>query len=214
MRLSRLFDDTDKDALQKQIKPYSKLGSQHYVYGLKSSDLPHELQKLGKLYYTVYQYVKIKYSDTDEFRIFKRAYDEHFTVIEGEAKAKGNKELNSSMLQSPDDEDATYRKKREIENKGFTIDAAETGNPNNDIQLLNDIAVNQNNIDDNKILEKRADKLIEKTPDLNELHVDGGYGSKGVDKKMEELGITLVTTAVRRRESSIKITITQDPENE
>jgi hypothetical protein len=30
LRLTRIFDDTDKDALQEQIKPYSKLGSQHY----------------------------------------------------------------------------------------------------------------------------------------------------------------------------------------
>ncbi len=214
LRLTRLFDDTDKDALQEQIKPYSKLGSQHYVYSLKSSDLPHELQKLGELYYAVYQYVKVKYSDTKEFRIFERAYNEHFTVIEGQAKAKESKELNSSMLQSPDDEDSTYRKKREQESKGFTINATETANPENAIQLLNDIVVNKNNIDDSKILEERTDKLIEKTPNLNELHTDGGYGSEEVDKKMEEHNITLVSTAVRGRESQIEKTITQNSENE
>lgn len=92
LRLTRLFDDTDKEALQEQIKPYSKLGSQNYVYGLESTDLPHELKKLGELYYTVFQYVKLKYSDTDEFRIFERVYSEHFIVIEGEAKAKDSKE--------------------------------------------------------------------------------------------------------------------------
>lgn len=214
LRLSRLFDDADKDALSEQIKPYSKLGSQKYVYTLKSSDLTHELIKLGKLYYTVYEYVKIKYSDTDEFRIFERVYNEHFTVIQGQAIVKDSKELNSNMLQSPDDEDATYRKKRDQESKGFTINATETANLENEIQLLTDIAVNKNNIDDSKILETRADKLIEKTPDLNELHTDGGYGSEEVDKKMKEHQITLVTTAVRGRESKVEKTITQNPENE
>ena len=210
LRLSRLFDDSDKDILSEQIKPYSKLGSQKYVYQLKSSDLTHELKKLGELYYAIYQHIKIKYSDTDEFRIFQRAYNEHFTIIKGKAKAKDSKELNSSMLQSPDDEDATYRKKREQESKGFTINATETANPENDIQLLTDIAVNKNNIDDSKILEERADKLIEKTPDLEELHTDGGYGSEEVDKKMEEHDIVLITTAVRGRESKIEKTITQN----
>jgi len=214
LRLARLFDDTDKDALSEQIKPYRKLGSQKYVYQLKSSDLTHELKKLGELYYAVYQHIKIKYSDTDEFRIFQRAYNEHFTIIQGDPKAKDSKELNSSMLQSPDDEDATYRKKRDQESKGFTINATETANPENDIQLLTDIAVNKNNIDDSKILEDRTDKLIEKTPDLEELHTDGGYGSKKVDEKMEENNITLVTTAVRGRESKIEKRITQNPENE
>lgn len=214
LRLSRLFDDADKDILSAQIKPYSKLGSQKYVYQLKSSDLSHELKKLGELYYSIYQHVKTKYSDTDEFRVFKRAYNEHFTVIQGEAKVKESKELNSNMLQSPDDEDATYRKKREQESKGYTINATETANPENDIQLLTDIAVNKNNIDDSKILEDRADKLIEKTPDLEELHTDGGYGSEEVDKKMEDNNITLITTAVRGRESKVEKTITQNPENE
>lgn len=214
LRLSRLFDDADKDILSAQIKPYSKLGSQKYVYQLKSSDLTHELKKLGELYYAIHQLVKIKYSGTDEFRIFQRAYNEHFTVTEGGAKAKDSKELNSSMLQSPDDEDATYRKKRGQESKGYTINATETANPENSIQLLTDIAVNKNNIDDSKILEARADKLIEKTPDLGELHTDGGYGSEGVDKKMGGNNITLITTAVRGRESKIEKTITQNPENE
>lgn len=214
LRLSRLFDHSDKDTLSEQIKPYNKLGSQKYVYTLKSSDLTHELKKLGKLYYEVYQHVKIKYSDTDEFRVFERAYNEHFTITEGTAKAKPNNVLNSSMLQSPDDEDATYRKKRDQESKGFTINATETANPKNDIQLLTDIAVNKNNIDDSKILEKRTEKIVEKTPDLKELHTDGGYGSETVDKKMEENDINLVTTAVRGRESKVEKTITQNPDNE
>jgi len=214
LRLSRLFDDADKDVLSEQIKPYSKLGSQKYVYTLKSSDLTHELKKLGKLYYSVYQHVKIKYSGSDEFRVFERVYNEHFTITEEAATAKPNNELDSSMLQSPDDEDATYRKKRDQESKGFTINATETANPDNDIQLLTDIAVNKNNIDDSKILEKRAEKIVEKTPDLKELHTDGGYGSEAVDEKMEENDINLVTTAVRGRESKIKKTITQNPDNE
>ncbi|RLD59764.1 MAG: DDE transposase, partial [Bacteroidetes bacterium] len=214
LRLSRLFDDSDKDILSSRIRPYGKLGSQKYVYGLKSSDLTHELKKLGELYCAIYQHVKTKYSGTGEFRVFKRAYNEHFTVIDGEAKAKDSKGLNSSMLQSPDDEDATYRKKREQESKGYTINATETANPENDIQLVTDIAVNKNNIDDSKILEDRTDKIIEKTPDLEELHTDGGYGSEGVDKKMEDNNITLITTAVRGRESKVEKTITQNPENE
>ena len=214
IRLSRIFDNDDKDVLSAYIKPYSTVGSDKYVYKLKSSDLTHELEKLGKLYHTVYEYVKIKYLDTDEFKIFERAFKEHFTIVEGISKAKPNNELNSSMLQSPDDKDATYRKKRDQESKGFSINATETANPENNIQLLTDIAVNKNNIDDSKILENRIDKIVEKTPDLDELHTDGGYGSKGVDKKMEDSNITLVTTAVRGRESEIEKIITQNPDNE
>jgi len=56
LRLSILFDDAEKDALQEQIKPYRILGSQHYVCGLKSTYLPHELKKLGKF---IMQYISM-----------------------------------------------------------------------------------------------------------------------------------------------------------
>jgi len=67
--------------------------------------------------------------------------------------------------------------------------------------LITDIAVNPNNIDDTQILHNRIDKIKEKTPELNEMHTDGGYGSEDNDKKFEALKITQITTAVRGRES-------------
>jgi hypothetical protein len=41
----------------------------------------------------------------------------------------------------------------------------------------------------------RIGPLKEKTPDLKELHTDGGYGSEDNDRKFEELGITHIQTA-------------------
>lgn len=111
------------------------------------------------------------------------------------------------MLQSPDDQQATYRKKKEQHSKGFTINATETANPDNPIQLISDIAVNPNNIDDTKILNSRIDKIKEKTPELNELHTDGDYGSEENNKKFEELQITQITTAVRGAECGVEKTI-------
>jgi hypothetical protein len=108
------------------------------------------------------------------------------------------------MLQSPDDQDATYRKKKEQQSKGYTINGTETANPDNPIQLLTDIAVNPNNVDDSVILNERIDGIKEKAPELNELHTDGGYGSEGNDKKLAESEIMQITTAVRERESEIE----------
>ena len=113
LRLNRLFDQGDKKALSEKIEACRKTGSEKYVYALKSSDISRELKKLGGVYQTVYQHVKTKYSDTDEFRKFKRVYEEHFTITEEIAAAKPKEELHSGILQSPDDEGASYRKKKE-----------------------------------------------------------------------------------------------------
>ena len=48
LRISRIFTPLDKEALSEHLKPYAENGSQKYVYQLKSSNLPHELQKLGQ----------------------------------------------------------------------------------------------------------------------------------------------------------------------
>ncbi len=70
-----------------------------------------------------------------------------------------------------------HREKKEQHSKGYTITGSETANPDNPLQLVTGIAVNPKNIDDSQILHDRADKIKEKTPGLNEIHTDGGYGS-------------------------------------
>jgi hypothetical protein len=211
IRIERILDESDKKLISEQLQAYLKTGSEKYVYGLKSSELPHELNKLGKVYHAVHAAIsgKDKYHVTKEYINFERVYKEHFVVVNQEISPKPTKELNSGMLQSPDDQDATFREKNGKQSKGYTITGTETANPDNPVQLINDIALNPNNIDDTKILNNRVDKIIEKTPDLNELHTDGGYGSEDNDKKFEELEITQITTAVRGRESEIEKKIEQ-----
>jgi len=211
IRLEKILDETDKQRIGKSLQAYLKNGSEKYIYGIKSSELPRELEKLGNIYYSVQTEIagKNKYHDRKEFINFQRVYKEHFVVIHQKVSVKPTNELNSGMLQSPDDQDATYRKKREQHSKGYTINATETANPDNPIQLIDDISVNPNNIDDTKIINSRIDKIKEKTPELNEIHTDGGYGSEDNDRKFEKLGINQVTTAVRGRESEIEKNIEQ-----
>ena len=83
----------------------------------------------------------------------------------------------------------------------------ETANPENEINLLTDVAVCSNNTDDSQILNKRLERIKEKTPDLKELHTDGAYGNEDNDRKMEQLGITHVQTAVRGRKAEVAMEI-------
>ena len=211
IRLERILDETDKQLIGEQLQAYLKTGSGKYVYGLKSNELPRELEKLGKVYHAVHTQIsgEDKYTGQKEFINFVRVYKEHFVVVNQEISSRPTGELNSGMLQSPDDQDATYREKKEQHSKGYTINGTETANPDNPLQLITDIAVNPNNIDDPQILYNRIDKIKEKTPELNEIHTDGGYGSEDNDKKLEALKITQITTAVRGRESETEKKIGQ-----
>jgi hypothetical protein len=210
-RLDRILEEKDKQFIGEQLQPYLRKGTDKYIYGLKANQLPHELEKLGKVYYRVFEWMnkKEQYQEKKEFINFSRVYHEHFVVVEREISPKPSEELTSSMLQSPDDPDATYRQKRGQHYKGFTVNGTETANPENPVQLITDISVNPNNLDDSQILNERVDKMKEKTPELNEMHTDGGYGSEDNDKKFEELKINQITTAVRGRESETEKKIEQ-----
>jgi hypothetical protein len=210
-RLDRILEEEDRQFIAEQLQPYLKNGTDKYIYGLKANQLPHELENLGKVYYRVFEWMsrKEQYKDKQEFINFSRAYKEHFVVVENDVSPKPAEELTSSMLQSPDDPDATYRQKNGQHSKGFTINGTETANPENPVQLITDISVTANNVDDSQILNGRLDKIKEKTPELNEMHTDGGYGSQNNDKKFEKLEIDHITTAVRGRESEIEKKIEQ-----
>jgi hypothetical protein len=215
IRLERILDESDKERIGEQLQVYQKTGSEKYVYAIKPGELPRELEELGKVYHTVYSEISSKnnYQQKKEFVNFERAYKEHFIVVNEQVSPKPTEELNSGMMQSPDDQEATYRKKKDQQSKGFTINGTETANPENPVQLLTDIAVNSNNVDDSVILNNRIDVIKEKTPELNQIHTDGGYGSEDNDKKLEELHVTQVTTAVRGRESEVEKIIEQTDES-
>jgi hypothetical protein len=174
---------------------------------LKGADLPHELEKVGQLFHWISENLYSIYSDIQIFQTFKRVYEEHFTVVSDKITVKSSDELNSSCIQSPDDIDAAYREKNGKQTKGQSINITETANPENPINLVNDVAVNPVNTDDSKALNGRIEKMKEKTPDLNELHIDGAYGSTDNDKLFEQHDIKAAQTAVKGRQATVSIDI-------
>lgn len=209
LRIYRILTEGDKERFKARFWAYSRQGSGQYIYKLKSEDLPHELEKLGQLYSFIAEEIIPNYEGYEISQTYERVYNEHFTTVEGKVEVKPNSELHSGCLQSPDDLDATYREKRGESYKGQSINVTETANQANPINLITDISVNANNVDDSQVLNDRIDKIVEKSPDLEELHTDGGFGSRANDKKFEDLEISQIQTAVRGVQSESVMTIEQ-----
>ena len=214
IRLYRILSKEDKERFKVQFQPYVRKTSGQYIYKLKASDLPHQLEKIGEMYFWIFQNLKAAYGEYEIFRTFERVYAEHFTIIDKKVEVKSSKELHSGCVQSPDDLDATYREKREKKSKGQAINVTETASPDNRLNLITDVDVNPNNIDDSKVLNKRIDKLKEKTPDLNELHFDGAYGSIDNDRKFDKHNINPIQTGVRGKDAAVNIKIDQISESQ
>jgi hypothetical protein len=207
IRLYRILPEHDKQSVKDLMSPFVNQTSSAFVYGLKKTDIPHELQKIAEIYHTIYLQFSAQYSDTEIFKIFQRVYNEHFSVITDKITVRDSKELTSSSLQSPDDIDATFRTKRGDNYHGQVVNLAETANPENKINLITDVAVESNNTDDSTILNSRIDQIKAKCIELNELHTDGAYGSSDNDKKMNTHSINHIQTAVRGRTAEVAMNI-------
>jgi len=165
IRLYRILKEEDKEQFKDMLQEYTKQTSGQYIYKLERTEIPRELEKLGELYHKLYQALKERYKEIEIFSIFERIYQEHFTIVKNKATVKKNEELHSGIIQSPDDIDATYRKKNKKIAKGQSVNVTETANPENELNLLTDIAVKPNNTDDSDIMNDRIDTLKEKTPE-------------------------------------------------
>ena len=215
LRIWRVLDSSDQERFSQQFAPYIKhKSSGQFIYSLSREDFPKELEKLGSLYKWINSHLRPKYKQ-DVFTVFDRVYDEHFSVIKNKVHLKSNDQMHSGCVQSPDDLDAAYRKKNDVHTKGQTINIVETAHPDNDINLVTDVAVKPVNTNDDVVLNERINVLKEKTPDLNELHSDAAYGSSVNDREFEKHKINHIQTAVKGSKRAVNIKIEKyDSQNE
>lgn len=215
IRIYKVLSEDDQKQYEEIFSAYVKKTSGQFIYRLNSDDIPSELEKVGNVYKEIHDRLTPNYEDVEIFKTFERVYSEHFCIAEEKIILKSSEELTSSCIQSPDDIDATYRKKNNKQFYGQAINITETCNPNNPINLITDISVHANNIDDSKELHERIDIIKEKTSELHELHFDGAYGSADNDVKFDEHSITPIQTAIRGREpGGVELTITQTNEDQ
>ena len=130
--------------------------------------------------------------------MFRRVLAEQFEVADdGGVRVRKRKEIGSDSLQSPDDPEATFNAKNGKPQKGYKVNVAETATPGNKLNLINDVAVAPNNVHDGTMLAERMDTIKQRTPQLDEMHTDGGYGGSALDPKMSEHEVLHVETGTK-----------------
>ncbi len=211
LRLYKTFSKEDQQLFNEKFGKYTKTSSEKYIYEIKSFDLPNELTAIGSIYYWLHSHLKNCYKSGKEFDNFERVFGEHFRIENGQPVIKESSEVGSGSLQSPDDSDATFRKKKGKQYRGYSGTVTETCDPQNPVNLIVDVDVSKNNLDDSKILNNKFPELIEKT-EVREIHVDGAYGSSANDSVCKEHGIKMIQTAIRGKVAKVPLEITETDE--
>ena len=209
-RLYLSLSPADQDRYQVWFSPYLK-GGEKYAYDVKSKENQTHLERLATVYYGLATSLKESYGQTAVFQIFERAYQDHFKIVEQDEEmmiqVRPVAELTCETLQSPDDLEATFKKKREEKYQGYSAFGVETCVPENEINLITHLNVHPNQKDDAAILAEDLAGMLEKTPDLNEAHVDGGFGSPAVDIVAKEQQVTIIQTAVKGNIAKVPIKV-------
>jgi len=113
-------------------------------------------------------------------------------------QAKPGKDISPASLRSPDDQEATYRKKGQKAYEGYVVNLSETCDPDNPFQLILKVQSEPNLTEDTTLLEEAVPDLKART-DLDTLYNDGGFCGPDVDQLLHKLGVTQVPTALRGR---------------
>ncbi len=213
VRIWRILSDEDKERYEKLFERYTRKTSGQYIYKLRPDEIEGELEEISKVYYEISEKILPAYRDKEIFRVFERVYAENFRITSEKIEVRPSSEMTSNVLQSPDDLKATYREKQGKEYRGQTINVFETCNPENVVDLLTDISVHANNVEDSTAISKRFDKLKEKTPEIEEIHIDGAFTSVDNDKICERLKIIQVQSAIKGTAAEVPMKIEPDGED-
>ena len=197
LRMWRVLDETHQAEHAERFAPYvAAKTSGQFVHRLRRSEIGAALERLGELYAWMVETLEAGYGSREIHGIVRRVFAEQFTRVAEKIAVRAAREIGSDSLQSPDDPDATYRKKDDEAYHGYVLHATETADPEEALRLITDVAVAPNNQDDGGILHERLPEMNRKTPELRELHTDGGYGGEANDRRQAELGIEAVQTGI------------------
>ena len=196
-RAHRMLDEGDQERYAEAFEPYLKGQAGQYAYRVKPGESGAHLERIGPLMHQLVQELAGKYGDEHRYQILKRVFTEHFVLEPDRSlRPKEGEELSPSSLQSPDDEQASYRQKSGEDYIGYVANITETCDPENDLQLVLKVQVEPNTCEDAQMLADALPELKKRT-DVNKMHTDGGYSSEAVDEAMAEMGIDQVQTAIK-----------------
>lgn len=193
-RFVRVLSEADREGLPEPVNAYCEKSSGKQIYRLSAGDVPARLAELGRIYQQLLHEFTADYGDTEAWGILRRVFGEHFAEVGERVELRPPEQIQSGSLQSPDDPEATYRKKGGRASRGQVIHVAETAHPDNPLNLITDVAAHPNNTDDAAILAERAPIMDARTPALDELHVDGGYGSDQAEQALADTDVELIQT--------------------
>ena len=155
------------DALLK-MKPHQ------VAYRLTRAEKSEKLQEFGVLL----SRLQATYTeqDSDHYGVMVRVFGDQYTVLSSSKDVfpKPPDEISASSLQSPDDEDAAFRRKGEDKVKGYSVNLTETCGEEG-LNLITDVEVKSATAPDNGFVQAAIGRTQQVVGQVQEVSMDGAY---------------------------------------
>jgi hypothetical protein len=195
-RLWRVMGAADQERYGSLCQPYVKESAGQYTYRLKGCAVVWEhIRLVGEVLQHLLLEMRAGYAQEPIYGVAERFFAENFVVESQSLRAKANTEIGPGCLQSVDDVEATYRKKGSRAYKGYVANLAETCNPENPVQLIDQVQVAANQVSDIELLKAGIMRLKERTG-VEMVVTDGGYVSPTVDGVLGAQQVRQITTGL------------------
>lgn len=195
-RLWRILSAADQTKYATLCQPYLQESAGQYTYRLKGREVVWaHIGLVGRVLHQLLGELAAGYTSDPLYAVAQRFFEENFVVEASGTRAKDNSEITPGCLQSLDDLEASYRKKGNRPYKGYVAHLAETCNPDNPVQLIDQVRVAPNQTSDIQLLKEGLEPLKERTG-MDMAVTDGGYVSPEIDQLMREQGVEQIPTAL------------------
>ena len=202
VRVDRMLTPADQALREPDFAAYRKGSAHQYVYRVKAEDGAQHMQHIGNLMRRLLTELATAYKQDETYQMLERVFHEHFVVEQDtRLRLKQGKELSADSLQSPDDLDASFRRKRGEGHTGYAVNVTETCDPDNPVQLVVQMQTQPNTVDDTTMLINDLPALTERCA-VAELNTDGGYNNATTAALMRTAQIAHVQTALRGHEAT------------
>jgi hypothetical protein len=198
----RMLSANDRASYETALAPYMKGSSKQYVYRVNKQEGPERIMAIGLLMQCLVTELEPLYAQDPTYQILLRVFQEHFAVDPEGVRAKQGKELSASSLASPDDLDASFRRKCGVGYKGYSANVSETCAPENATQLVVMVQTAPNTANDDDLMMEALPALKQRL-DIQELYTDGGYNSMESYEACRDLDIEHIQTAIRGHAPSV-----------
>jgi Transposase domain (DUF772)/Transposase DDE domain len=194
-RLYRMLSEADQASYGEAFQPYIQESARQYTYRMRGKQAVWQhIEQVGVVLHEWLGKLSA-YQAEPVYQTVKRFFEENFTLVESQVKAKTNREITPGCLQSLDDLEATYRVKCNRAYKGYVANLSETCAPENPVQLITNVQVEPNRASDIALLLSALPDLQERM-EVNTLVTDGGFVGPTVDAQLRQSGMEQITTGL------------------